>query len=320
MYCRIEGGWGWRLSVGLTSVPALILTGGSFLVTDTPKSLIERGLLEDGKAVLRRIRGTDNIDSEFNDIFLKIKPPIEHPFQNLLRRRNRPPLVIAVLFQIFQQLTGINAIIFYAPVLFNTLGFNNLESLCSAVLIAVINFLATFISIYYFDKFKRRSLFLQAGFQMFLSQIVIATVLRINITDHSSHLGIKYAIIVVVMLCSFVAAFGWSWGVLGWLIPSEIFPLEARSAGQSVTVCVNLFFTFVIAQASLSMLCHLKFGIFLFFSGWVLVMSLFVVFFLPETKNVSIEEMSNRVWKHHWFWKRFIEPPIEVELSSDLTR
>ncbi|CAL1388295.1 unnamed protein product [Linum trigynum] len=94
----------------------------------------------------------------------------------------------------------------------------------------------------------------------------------------------------LIMVCTFVSAFAWSWGPLGWLIPSETFPLETRSAGQSVTVCVNLLFTFVIAQAFLSMLCHFKFDIFFFFSGWVAVMSAFVFFLVPETKNVPIEE------------------------------
>jgi hypothetical protein len=109
------------------------------------------------------------------------------------------------------------------------------------------------------------------------------------------------------MICTYVASFAWSVGPLGWLIPSETFPLETRSAGQSVTVCVNLLFTFLIAQAFLSMLCHLKFVIFIFFSVWVLVMSVSVLFFLPETKNVPIEEMTEKVWKQHWFWKRFMD-------------
>ncbi|KAL0446610.1 UNVERIFIED_CONTAM: Sugar transport protein 4 [Sesamum latifolium] len=77
--------------------------------------------------------------------------------------------------------------------------------------------------------------------------------------------------------------------------------MEIRSAGQSINVSVNMFFTFVIGQLFLSMLCHMKFGLFFFFGGWVLLMTLFVYFFVPETRNVPIEEM-NRVWKAHWFW------------------
>ena len=211
------------------------------------------------------------------------------------------------MFQVFQQFTGINAIMFYAPVLFNTLGFKSDASLYSAVITGAVNVLSTVVSIYSVDKVGRRVLLLEAGVQMFLSQVVIAVILGIKVTDHSDNLGKGYAILVVVMICTYVASFAWSWGPLGWLIPSETFPLETRSAGQSVTVCVNLLFTFVIAQAFLSMLCHLKYAIFAFFSAWVVVMSVFVLFLLPETKNVPIEEMTERVWKQHWFWKRYMD-------------
>lgn len=212
--------------------------------------------------------------------------------------------------QVFQQFTGINAIMFYAPVLFNTLGFKNDAALYSAVITGAINVISTIVSIYSVDKLGRRKLLLEAGVQMFLSQMVIAVVLGIKVKDNSEELSKGYAALVVVMVCIFVSAFAWSWGPLGWLIPSEIFPLETRSAGQSVTVCVNFLFTSVIAQAFLSMLCYFKYGIFFFFSGWILIMSIFVFFLVPETKNVPIEEMTQRVWKKHWFWKRFVE--IEV--------
>lgn len=221
------------------------------------------------------------------------------------------------LFQIFQQLTGINAIMFYAPVLFNTLGFKDDASLYSAVITGAVNVISTVVSIYSVDKVGRRFLLLEAGVQMFISQTVIAVILGLKLKDStSSSLPNGLAIMVVIMVCTFVSAFAWSWGPLGWLIPSETFPLETRSAGQSVTVCVNLLFTFVIAQAFLSMLCHFKFGIFLFFSSWVLVMSVFVLFLVPETKNVPIEEMTERVWKQHWLWKRFMDDDDEHRLEG----
>lgn len=314
---KIKGGWGWRLSLGLAGIPAVLLTLGALFVVDTPNSLIERGRLEEGKTVLKKIRGTDNIELEFQELLeaSRVAKEVKHPFRNLLKRRNRPQLVISVALQIFQQFTGINAIMFYAPVLFNTLGFKNDASLYSAVITGAVNVLSTVVSIYSVDKVGRRILLLEAGVQMFLSQVVIAIILGIKVTDHSDDLSKGIAILVVVMVCTFVSSFAWSWGPLGWLIPSETFPLETRSAGQSVTVCVNLLFTFVIAQAFLSMLCHFKFGIFLFFSGWVLVMSVFVLFLLPETKNVPIEEMTERVWKQHWFWKRFIDDAADEKVA-----
>ncbi|KAL6191161.1 hypothetical protein ACLB2K_037552 [Fragaria x ananassa] len=312
---KITGGWGWRLSLGLAGIPAGLLTLGALLVVDTPNSLVERGRLEEGKAVLRRIRGTDNVEPEFLELVeaSRVAKEVKHPFRNLLHRRNRPQLVIAVALQIFQQCTGINAIMFYAPVLFDTLGFGNDAALYSAVITGAVNVLSTVISIYSVDKVGRRMLLLEAGVQMFLSQVVIAIILGIKVKDHNDDLQKGFAVLVVIMICTFVSAFAWSWGPLGWLIPSETFPLETRSAGQSVTVCTNLLFTFVIAQAFLSMLCHFKFGIFLFFAGWVLIMSIFVLFLVPETKNIPIEEMTERVWRQHWLWKKYIDADYHTE-------
>lgn len=114
-----------------------------------------------------------------------------------------------------------------------------------------------------------------------------------------------YATLVVIFICIYVAGFAWSWGPLGWLVPSEIFPLEIRSAAQSINVSVNMIFTFIVAQVFLTLLCHLKFGLFIFFAFFVCVMTIFIYLFLPETKNVPIEEMVV-VWKQHWFWSRFM--------------
>ncbi|KAL5983036.1 Sugar transport protein 10 [Asimina triloba] len=114
-----------------------------------------------------------------------------------------------------------------------------------------------------------------------------------------------YADLLLALICLYVAAFAWSWGPLGWLVPSEILPLEIRPAGQAINVIVNMLLTFAIGQLFLTALCHLKFGLFFFFAACVAVMTMFIYFFLPETKNVPIEEMKF-VWKKHWFWRQFI--------------
>uniref|UniRef100_R7W7Z4 Hexose carrier protein HEX6 n=1 Tax=Aegilops tauschii TaxID=37682 RepID=R7W7Z4_AEGTA len=175
------------------------------------------------------------------------------------------------LIPTLQQLTGINVVMFYAPVLFKTIGFGGTASLMNGL------------------------------------QLVLGTLIWIKFgTDGVATISRSYAIGVVFCICVFVSAFAWSWGPLGWLVPSEIFPLEIRSAAQSMVVVCNMAFTFIIAQIFLMMLCRLKFGLFYFFGACELLMTAFVYFFLPETKGIPIEEM-DRIWATHWYWKRFVE-------------
>lgn len=115
------------------------------------------------------------------------------------------------------------------------------------------------------------------------------------------------AMVVVTLVCIYVAGFAWSWGPLGWLIPSETFPMETKSAGFAFAVSSNMLFTFLIAQAFLSMLCTMQAGIFYFFAAWVVVMGLFAMFFIPETKGISVETINETVWKKHWFWKSYMD-------------
>lgn len=137
-------------------------------------------------------------------------------------------------------------------------------------------------------------------------KVAVAIMIALNFGLSGEGLMTKAeADLLLVLICGYVAAFAWSWGPLGWLVPSEICPLEIRSAGQAINVSVNMLFTFLIAQVFLSMLCRLKFGLFFFFAAFVVIMTLFIYIFLPETKNVPIEEM-NRVWKAHWFWSKYI--------------
>ncbi|ONK75238.1 uncharacterized protein A4U43_C03F14800 [Asparagus officinalis] len=299
--------WGWRLALGLAGVPASLLCIGSFIITETPTSLIERNKHEQGLAALKKIRGTDNVLAEYDEIVhaCEVANEVKHPFKNLMHRSNRPPLVIGIWMQIFQQFTGINAIMFYAPVLFQTVGFKNNASLLSAVITGTVNVGCTIISVMYVDKAGRRTLLLSACVLMLIAQTTIGGILQAYLKS-TNNLDRNVAVAVVAFVCIYVGSFAWSWGPLGWLIPSETFPLETRTAGYACAVSTNMLFTFLIAQAFLSMLCHMRASIFFFFSGWILVMSFFVIFLLPETKNIPIEEMVDRVWKNHWLWKRFM--------------
>eukprot|EP00249_Psilotum_nudum_P020774 c27840_g1_i4 orf=413-1975(+) len=308
--------WGWRLSLGLAGVPAFLMTLGGFFLLETPNSLVERGQYEEGKRLLRKIRGTDNVQAEFDDLVeaSEIAQTVRHPFRNILQTRNRPQLVMAFFLPAFQLLTGINSILFYAPVLFQSLGFGSNASLYSSVLTGAVMVIGSLITIALVDRVGRRKLLITGGIVMVLCQVIIAIILA-NKYGGERKLSKGFSSVVTVLICFFVLGFATSWGGLGWLVPSEIFPLEIRSAGQSVVVSVNLLFTFAIAQAFLAMLCGLKYGIFLFFAFWEAVMTIYVILLLPETKDVPLEEMVH-VWRKHWFWSRIL-PALDVDTLQE---
>ncbi|KAI7990049.1 Sugar transport protein 14 [Camellia lanceoleosa] len=299
--------WGWRLSLGLATVPASLMFVGGLFLPETPNSLVEQGRLEEGRQVLEKVRGTKNVDAEFDDLIdaSNAARAIKHPFRNLLKRKNRPQLVIGALaIPAFQQLTGNNSILFYAPVIFQSLGFGSGASLYSSTITSAALVVAALISMAFVDKLGRRAFFLEAGAEMIACNVAVAITLALKF-GQGVVLPKGIGIFLVVVICIFVLAYGRSWGPLGWLVPSELFPLETRSAGQSMVVCVNMIFTALIAQCFLAALCHLKYGIFLLFAGLICIMSAFIFFLLPETKQVPIEEI-HFLFESHWFWKRYV--------------
>ena len=167
--------WGWRLSLtlGLAAAPALLMTVGGIFLPETPNSLIERGHLDKGRAVLEKIRGTWNVKAEYEDMVdaSELSKAIRHPFRNILERRNRPQLVIAICMPMFQILTGINSILFYAPVLFASLGFGANTSLYSSVITGAVLAASTVVSIATVDRWGRRALLLSGGIQMMVCQV-----------------------------------------------------------------------------------------------------------------------------------------------------
>ncbi|XP_038889386.1 sugar transport protein 14-like [Benincasa hispida] len=166
--------WGWRLSLGLAMFPAAIMFIGGLFLPETPNSLVEQGKLEEGRRVLEKIRGTANIEAEFADLVdaSNAARAVKNPFRNLLRRKNRPQLIIgAVGIPAFQQLTGNNSILFYAPVILLSLGFGSAASLYSSAFTSGALVVAALISMFLVDKFWRRKFFLEAGFEMFVCMI-----------------------------------------------------------------------------------------------------------------------------------------------------
>jgi sugar porter (SP) family MFS transporter len=267
---------------------------------------VQRGRVEDGRKVLQRIRGTEHVDTEFEDICeaVEVSKAVSNPYRTIIKRRYWPQLCLSVFIPMFQQLTGINAIMFYAPQLFQAAGQGADAALLSTVITGAVNVGSTVVAIILVDRLGRRFLFIQGGIQMILCEVAVGILLKYDFEiDPTTML---FSAPTVALICLYVAGFAWSWGPLGWLVPAEIQPLETRAAGTGINTFVNFMFTFLIGQAFLSILCAMKWGTFLFFAGWVLIMTIFVIFCVPETKGVPIEELSEKIGNQHWLWSKVV--------------
>ncbi|KAL4420826.1 hypothetical protein ABPG75_010482 [Micractinium tetrahymenae] len=282
---------GWRLSLGLAGVPAVILFVASLILPETPNSLIERGRVEEGRCVLAKLRNisVEDVETEFEDIREAavaagaVGPSAQ--WRALFAPRNRPALITTCLIAGFQQLTGINAIMFYAPQIFQTIGSGHSTALLSTVVINSVNMVCTFVAIYAVDRFGRRGLFLEDGVQM------IATLFAAG-----------------ALIARGECAAGLCEGAM-----------DVRGAGMGAAVIINFLFTFFIGQAFLSMMCGMKFGVYFFFGGWVIIMTIFIYFFLPETAGVPIEEVQ-LTFAWHPLWRKVMGSAADEVIAASEKR
>ncbi|XP_040378959.1 sugar transport protein MST1-like [Oryza brachyantha] len=303
-------GWGWRLSLGLAAVPAAVIVVGALFVPDTPASLVLRGHQEKARASLQRVRGADaDVDAEFKDIVRAVEEARrneEGAFRRLRGEGYRQYLVMAVAIPTFFDLTGMVVITVFSPVLFRTIGFNSQKAILGSVILTLVNMCSVVFSSFAVDRVGRRVLFLAGGTVMMLCQVAAAWILAEHLGRRhaAATMAKSYAAGLVGLMCLYTASFGMSWGPLKWVVPSEIYPVEVRSAGQALGLSISLTLSFTQTQVFISLLCAMKYAIFLFYAGWVVTMTAFVALFLPETMGVPLESMRS-VWANHWYWKRY---------------
>lgn len=313
---HVQSEWNWRVSLGLAGVPALIFGLGMLVLPDTPNSLIERGHLERGERALQRARGVQDVFIELEDITaaVNIARAIKNPYTTILRRRYRPQLIITLVIPTVQQFTGINAVIFYSPQLLQSVSGAD-AALLNTVIIGAVNVGSTIIGLLIVDRIGRKFLFIEGGTQALICEFLIGILIAVYMQPNGG-MTTSSAQGTLALICIYIAGFAWSWGPLGWLVPSEIQPLETRAAGVALNTFVNMLMTFLIGQTFLTMLCTMRFGVFFFFGGCLLLGVLFAAFFIPETRNVPIEEMEEIRFGQHWFWGKLVagtRPPAERE-------
>ncbi|CAL5031714.1 unnamed protein product [Urochloa decumbens] len=263
-----------------------------------------------------RIRGGDgaDVDAEFKDMVRAVdaaRRNDEGAFRRLFSREYRHYLAIGVAIPVFYEFTGMIVISIFSPVLFRTVGFSSQRAILGSVINSATNLASTLLSSVVMDRTGRRFLFVVGGLGMMFCEVAISWIMAEHLGKHGGvTMPRSYATGVLVLICMCTFSFGLSWAPLRWVVPSEIYPVEVRSAGQAMSICITLCISFVELQVFIALLCAMKYAVFLFYAAWLLAMTVFVVVFLPETKGVPLEAMQS-VWARHWYWRRFAKDAKE---------
>lgn len=190
----------------------------------------------------------------------------------------------------FQQWSGIDSIIYYAPIIFQSLGLSgNTISLLATGVVGVVNVVTTIPAMLIIDRVGRKPLLIAGSTGMFLCQLIIGIIVAKCQGDWQSHKAAGWGAVVMVWL--YIVNFAYSWGPASWTLIAEIFPLSIRAKGTTISASSNWMNNFIIAFITPPMLASISWGTYIFFSAWCIVGALFVFFFLPETKGKTLEEM-----------------------------
>jgi SP family galactose:H+ symporter-like MFS transporter len=298
----LSGIQGWRYMFGIAAVPSTALVIAMWRMPPSPRWLMSHGRSDEALAVLRRIRGSQDIGGEMreiNDSLARQKGGAEDLFHPLLRMA----LIVGVGLAIFQQITGINTVIYYAPTIFEFAGFKTAGfSILATAGVGVVNVGFTVLAIRLMDRVGRRPLLLigVAG------QIVGLAILGAAFQLHQLAAVIGY--IAIISLAIYVGAFAVGLGPVFWLMISEIYPLRVRGAAMSIATFANWGLNLAVAVTFLTLVGAIgRPGTFWLYAVIGIAAWVFIYRLVPETRGRSLEEI-----EEHW---RQGKHPREMEKS-----
>lgn len=283
-----EGESSWRLMLGIQAVPSVIFFILIFFVPESPRWLIlHKGKFQEALAVLKKINPL-NCDEQLKVIQESQQPNASQ--DNLLSKKYKLPVTLAVLFAIFNQVSGINAIIYYAPRIFEMAGLGAHTSLLSTVGIGMVNFTFTLIAIAFIDKIGRRTLMLIGSFGLILSLGLVSSTFYTGDFSDSA---------IIVYLMFYIAFFAFSQGAVIWVFISEIFPNEVRAKGQTLGSFTHWIMAAIVAFSFPYFAEQLGGGTtFMFFGVMMFLQLIFVWKMMPETKGKSLEQIETSMILH----------------------
>ena len=285
----------WRWMLGLAAVPGLALAIGMMFMPESPRWLVKHGRRQEAQAVLEKINPLTEPDETLTHIEHDLAAEGQGSWGALLQPVLRPALIVGIGLAVFQQVTGINAVIYYAPQIFEAAGFgSHLTALAATTGIGVINVLATFIAIWLVDRQGRRPLLIAGVAGM------VATLVVLGLAFEGSSAGTatgSLGQITVVCLAAYVVFFAFSLGPIVWLMISEIYPLRNRAQAMAVSTAANWGANFLVSMTFPIMTTWLgSASTFLIYAALGVVTLFFVIAKVPETKGKTLEEIS-KLWR-----------------------
>jgi SP family galactose:H+ symporter-like MFS transporter len=274
----------------ITLFAALMFLGG-FMLPESPRWLMLKGRREDAVVVLRRtLNSQDEIDHEIEEIEQALHGPQGAGVAIVMRGYFIKVLMVGVLLQVFQQLVGINMMIYYSPTIF---GYAGMKGLLAAMTVPTVNMLFTFPAIRLVEKWGRKKLLYVGAITMLVTMIAAGVTFQmVGAVSDPAMIGSTPKAVLLASVILYIFGFAVSWGPVVWLVCSEIFPIEGREIGMTITTMVNWTFAgLVMANALSFMQAHGNASIFYVFAGFCALAVLFVALFVPETKGITLEEM-----------------------------
>ena len=284
---------GWRWMFGLAVVPAAIFGMGMLFLPESPRWLARRGHQEKARAILSRIRGTSDVSAEMQEIDRSLAHADERGrLSDLFAPSVRPALVVGIGLAIFQQVTGINTVIYYAPLIIQSAGISSESGAILATAgIGVVNVLMTIVAMWLIDRVGRRPLLLVGTAGM------VATLGLLGLAFHMSGKSSGLVWLAVISMMVYVASFAISLGPIFWLLISEIYPLKIRSSSEGLAAAFNWGSNLLVSLTFLTLLQMIGaartfwlYGLFAI-AAWI-----FSYFRVPETKGRTLEEIEE-------FWR-----------------
>lgn len=289
--------WRWMLLAGV--LPGTVLLIGMCFMGDTPRWLVSKNRDDEAKKVFKKIEPDADVEMEIQHIKETINAESGESNKKFrFRKWMIMPFVVGIGIMFAQICTGINTIIYYAPTIFKNAGFDsNLNAIYATTGIGVVNFLMTIVAIYFTDRLGRKPLLYLGLTGVMLSLLALGSAFAFE-----SLLGDNLKWVAVGSLVTYIICFAMSLGPIGWIIVSEVFPLKIRGIAMSICTVANFAFNFFVV-GSFPVLMH-RVGGAVTFWGFAVVSFLcivFVYFFVPETKGISLEQIESN-------WLKGVKP------------